>query len=91
VIGILGTAAGVVLGMLVSANITAIVHGLERVLGIALVDPRVYFISELPSEMRAADVLLIGGIALVLCIAATIYPAWRAATTQPAEALRHEV
>lgn len=91
VIGILGTAAGVALGMLVSANITAIVHGLEQVLGIVLVDPRVYFISELPSEMRAADVMLIGGIALVLCIAATIYPAWRAATTQPAEALRHEV
>jgi len=91
VIGVLGTAAGVALGVLVSANITAIVHGLERVIGIVLVDPRVYFISDLPSEIRSADVLLIGGTALALCIAATVYPAWRAATTQPAEALRHEV
>jgi len=91
VIGVLGTAAGVGLGVLVSANITAIVHGLERALGVALVDPRVYFISDLPSEIRIPDVLLIGGTALALCILATVYPAWRAATTQPAEALRHEV
>ncbi len=91
VIGVLGTALGVGLGLLVSTNITAIVHGLERVIGSTLVDPRVYFISDLPSEIRPADVLLIGGTALALCILATIYPAWRGATTQPAEALRHEV
>jgi lipoprotein-releasing system permease protein len=91
VIGLAGTAAGVALGLLVSANITTIVHGLEQVMGIAFVDPRVYFISDLPAEIRMADVLLIGGTALALCIAATIYPAWRAAATLPAEALRHEV
>ena len=91
VIGVLGTALGVALGLLVSANVTAIVHGLERVIGSTLVDPRVYFISDLPSEVRAADVLAIAGTALVLSILATLYPAWRAATTQPAEALRHEV
>ena len=90
-IGVLGTALGIGLGLLVSANVTAIVHGLERLLGSTLVDPRVYFISDLPSEVRAADVLLIGGTALVLSMLATLYPAWRAATTQPAEALRHEV
>jgi lipoprotein-releasing system permease protein len=90
-IGLAGTAAGVALGLLVSANITTIVHGLEQAMGIAFVDPRVYFISDLPAEIRMADVLLIGGTALALCIAATIYPAWRAAATLPAEALRHEV
>ena len=91
VIGVLGTALGIALGLLVSANITAIVHGLERLIGSMLVDPRVYFISDLPSEVRTADLLLIGGTALVGCILATLYPSWRAATTQPAEALRHEV
>jgi lipoprotein-releasing system permease protein len=91
VIGIAGTAAGVGLGLLIAGNITAIVAGLERVMGITLVDPRVYFISELPADVRTGDVLVIAGTALLLGILATIYPAWRAATTQPAEALRHEV
>ena len=91
VIGIAGTVAGVGLGLLIAANITAIVAGLERLMGITLVDPQVYFISELPADVRTADVLVIAGTALLLGILATIYPAWRAATTQPAEALRHEV
>jgi lipoprotein-releasing system permease protein len=56
-----------------------------------LVDPRVYFISELPSDIRAGDVLLIAGVALALGVLATLYPAWRASKTLPAEALRHEV
>ena len=91
VIGVLGTAIGVALGLLVAANVTAIASGLERLTGITLVDPRVYFISELPSEIRPADVVLIAGVALALGILATLYPAWRAARTQPAESLRHEV
>ena len=91
VIGVAGTAAGVGLGLLIAGNITAIVAGLERLMGITLVDPRVYFISELPADVRTEDVLVIAGTALLLGILATIYPAWRAATTQPAEALRHEV
>jgi lipoprotein-releasing system permease protein len=91
IIGVVGTAAGVALGLLLAANVTAIVAGLERIMGVTLVDPRVYFISELPAEIRAGDVLLIAGVALALGVLATLYPAWRAATTQPAEALRHEV
>jgi lipoprotein-releasing system permease protein len=90
-IGIAGTAAGVGLGLLIARNITAIVGGLERLLGITLVDPQVYFISELPADVQSGDVLTIVVTAFVLGIAATIYPAWRAAATQPAEALRHEV
>jgi lipoprotein-releasing system permease protein len=91
VIGVAGTAAGIGLGLLIAANITAIVNGLERLLGITLVDPRVYFISDLPAEVQWADVLVIGTTALALGVLATLYPAWRAASTQPAEALRHEV
>ncbi len=91
IIGLLGTAIGVGLGLLAAANVTAIAAGLERLTGVTLVDPRVYFISALPSEIRAADVVLIAGVALVLGILATLYPAWRAARTLPAESLRHEV
>ena len=91
IIGLLGTAIGVGLGLLAAANVTAIASGLEQLTGITLVDPRVYFISELPSEIRPGDVVLIAGVALALGILATLYPAWRAARTQPAESLRHEV
>jgi lipoprotein-releasing system permease protein len=90
-IGIVGTAAGIGLGLLIARNITAIVGGLERLLGITLVDPQVYFISELPADVQSGDVLVIAVTALVLGVVATVYPAWRAASTQPAEALRHEV
>jgi lipoprotein-releasing system permease protein len=91
VIGLLGTAVGVGLGLLVAANVTAIAGGLESLTGLTLVDARVYFISELPSEIRPGDVVLIATVALALCILATLYPAWRAARTQPAESLRHEI
>ena len=91
IIGIVGTVAGVALGLLLAMNITSIVSGLERLTGMTLVDPRVYFISELPAEIRSGDVLLIAGVALALGVLATLYPAWRAAKTQPADALRHEV
>jgi lipoprotein-releasing system permease protein len=91
VIGVVGTAVGVLLGLLVASNVTAIVGSFERLTGVVLVDPRVYFISELPSEIRSGDVILISVVALALAVLATLYPAWRAAKTQPAESLRHEV
>jgi lipoprotein-releasing system permease protein len=91
VIGVVGTAAGLALGLLLAANITPIVAFLQRVTGVTLVDPRVYFIAELPSDIHAGDVALVAGVALALGVLATLYPAWRAAKTQPAEALRHEV
>ena len=91
IIGLLGTAIGVGLGLLAAANVTAIASALESLTGVTLVDPRVYFISELPSEIRPGDVALIAGLALALGMLATLYPAWRAARTQPAESLRHEV
>jgi lipoprotein-releasing system permease protein len=91
IIGLLGTVIGVGLGLLAAANVTTIAAGLERVTGITLVDPRVYFIAELPSEIRSGDVVLIACVALALGMLATLYPAWRAARTQPAESLRNEV
>jgi lipoprotein-releasing system permease protein len=91
IIGLLGTVIGVGLGLLAAANVTLIAAGLERLTGITLVDPRVYFIAELPSEIRSGDVVLIACVALALGMLATLYPAWRAARTQPAESLRHEV
>ncbi len=91
IIGVVGTAAGVALGLLIAANVTSIVAGIQRLTGITLVDPRVYFISELPADIRSGDVLLVAGVALALGVLATLYPAWRASRTQPAEALRHEV
>ncbi len=91
VIGVVGTSIGVALGLLVAANVTEIAAALQRLTGVTLVDPRVYFISELPTEIRPHDVLAIAGVSLALCVLATLYPAWRAAKTQPAEALRQEV
>jgi lipoprotein-releasing system permease protein len=91
VIGVVGTALGVAFGLLLAANVSALAAGLERITGTVLVDPRVYFISELPSAIRLGDVLTIAGVSLALGMLATLYPAWRAARTQPAESLRHEV
>jgi lipoprotein-releasing system permease protein len=89
-IGLAGTLAGAGLGLLLAANLEALVHGLERLLGTHFLDARVYFMSDLPAHAEAGDVLRICGVAFVLCALATLYPAWRAAGTQPAEALRHD-
>ena len=90
VIGLVGTLAGLAIGLLLADNLTLIVRGLERLLGTMLIDPRVYYIDELPAVVTAADAVRIGGTAFVLAALSTLYPAWRAARTQPAEALRHE-
>jgi lipoprotein-releasing system permease protein len=89
-IGLAGTLAGAVLGLTLAANLEALVHGLERLLGTHFLDARVYFMSDLPAHAQAGDVLRICGVAFALCALATLYPAWRAAGTQPAEALRHD-
>jgi len=90
VIGFLGTLAGVALGVLLSVNLESIVHGLERVFGIHFMDASVYLMSDLPARVEPADVALIAGTAFVLCCLSTVYPAWRAAMTDPARALRHD-
>jgi lipoprotein-releasing system permease protein len=90
IIGLLGTLAGVALGVLLSLNLTGLVQGLERVLNTRFMDAKVYFMSELPALVETSDVMRIAGTAFALCCLSTLYPAWRAARTQPAEALRHE-
>ena len=90
VIGVIGTAIGAVLGILAALNISAIIAGVERLLGFKFLNADVYFIDYLPSQLMLADVVQVCGAALVLSFLATLYPAWRAARTQPAEALRYE-
>ena len=90
VIGIVGTIAGVLLGVTLALNLENIVQFTEGVLGIKILAADVYFISDLPSDLRLPDVLKIASIALALSLLSTLYPAWRGARTLPAEALRYD-
>jgi lipoprotein-releasing system permease protein len=90
VIGVLGTAGGVILGVVLSLNLENIVGFMEATFGIKFLAADVYFISDLPADLRTADVVRISAIALVLALLSTLYPAWRGARTSPAEALRYE-
>jgi lipoprotein-releasing system permease protein len=90
VIGLLGTLGGVLLGVVLATNLEMIVHGLESVFGVQFMDASVYLMSDLPARVEPDDVLLIAGTAFALCCLSTLYPAWRAATTDPARALRHD-
>ena len=90
VIGAIGTLVGTVLGVLVARNVGVIVPALEHLFGFHVMDPTVYYITELPSELRAGQVVAISSIAFLLTVLATIYPAIRGAATEPAEALRYE-
>jgi lipoprotein-releasing system permease protein len=90
IIGVVGTLSGVVAGILIALNLESIVGFFESVFGIKFLAADVYFISDLPSELRVGDVVRIGSIALVLALVSTLYPAWVAARTAPAEALRYD-
>jgi lipoprotein-releasing system permease protein len=90
VIGLLGTLGGVALGVVLSLNLERLVHGLERLLGTSFMDASVYLMSDLPARVEPADVTLIAATAFALCCLSTLYPAWRAARTHPARALRHD-
>lgn len=89
-IGVIGTALGVVGGILLTLNLEHILHAIEAVLGVQLLPEDVYYITGLPTELRAEDVCAIAAVALAMAFVATIYPAWRASRTPPAEALRYE-
>ncbi|MDH3588893.1 MAG: lipoprotein-releasing ABC transporter permease subunit [Gammaproteobacteria bacterium] len=89
-IGAIGTLGGVLLGIIGALNIETIVRWLERVLRTELVSPEVYFLSDLPARIQSADVTKIALTAFLLAMLSTVFPAWRAARTRPADALRHE-
>jgi lipoprotein-releasing system permease protein len=89
-IGVIGTLAGVLLGVLISVNLESLIHGLEALLGLHFLDAKVYYISDLPARVEWSDVLKISLTAFGLCCLSTLYPSWRAARTQPAQSLRHE-
>ena len=90
VIGVVGTLIGALVGMFAALNVSAAISALEGLIGHKFLNADVYFIDYLPSQLMAEDVLMVCGAALVLSFLATLYPAWRAARTQPAEALRYE-
>ena len=90
VIGATGTVFGVLLGLLLAYNVGTIVPALESLFGFHVMDPSVYYITEIPSDPQLPQVVLIATIAFLLTVLATIYPALRGAATHPAEALRYE-
>ncbi len=90
VVGVLGTLAGVALGVGFSMNIGVIVPFIERLLGVEFLSKDIYLISTVPSELYTPDVVTIGIVSVVLAFAATIYPSWAASRVKPAEALRYE-
>lgn len=90
VIGVMGTVLGTLLGVSLALTISDIIAWVENVFNIQFLNADVYFISYLPSELHWPDVAVITGTALVISFLATIYPAWRASKTHPAEALRYE-
>ncbi|EDP63780.1 Lipoprotein releasing system, transmembrane protein, LolC/E family [alpha proteobacterium BAL199] len=89
-VGVLGTAFGSALGLLFCENIEAIRQGLQKLTGVTIFDPMIYFLSKMPAEVDPWEVGTVITMALVLSFAATIYPAWRAARIDPVEALRYE-
>lgn len=90
VIGVVGTALGVLGGILLALNVETIVPAIERLFGVQFLAADVYYISELPSQLKWTDVYKIAGMAFVLALLATLYPAWQASRINPAEELRYE-
>jgi lipoprotein-releasing system permease protein len=90
VIGLLGLGIGVIAGVGLAFNLDVVVPAIEAMLGVTLWNKEVYYISALPSELHWQDVGVVAGVSFALTLVATLYPSWRAAQLEPAEALRYE-
>jgi len=89
-IGLFGTLLGLAGGISLALNIETVAPAIENLWGIQILSPDIYYISDLPSDLRWLDVYKIAGLSFLISLLVTIYPAWRASRTQPAEALRYE-
>ena len=89
-IGVFGTLLGVAGGLFLANNLDSIFPTIERIAGFPLIPKDIYFISSLPSDPRASDVVPIAVISILLSLVATLYPSWRASRVRPAEALRYD-
>ncbi len=89
-IGVIGTILGIGGGIALAMNISSVVPFLEQLFGFALFPSDIYYITELPSELRSSDVMKFALMSLGMSLLSTLYPAWRASRTHPAEALRYE-
>jgi len=89
-VGVIGTIAGFILGVVFCANIETIRQWLQKLSGATIFDPTIYFLSQLPAKMDPIEVVQVVVMALALSVLATIYPSWRAARLDPVEALRYE-
>ena len=76
--------------MALAGNLEVVVPAIERLIGEKFLSPEIYYLADVPADIRGRDVVAIVVVAFVMSMLATIYPAWRGANTQPAEALRHE-
>jgi lipoprotein-releasing system permease protein len=90
IIGVFGTLVGIGLGVWLSLNIHTVIPFLENTFGFKIFSSDVFYISEIPSDLRWENVMWIGIASLVAAVLATVYPAWRASQIQPAESLRYE-
>ena len=81
---------GLALGVLLALNIDVVVPAIERLFGMQFLAKDVYYISELPSDLKWSDVGVISGVSFALSLLATLYPSWRASRVNPAEALKYE-
>lgn len=90
IVGFAGVALGVGLGLTIACNLNVIVPAVESVLGVQFLPKEIYFISSMPSDPRASDIVPIAVLSFIMSLAATLYPSWRASRTRPAEALRYE-
>lgn len=89
-IGLIGMATGVIGGVLIALNIGTLVPFIEHLFGVQFLSKEFYYISELPSDLQKTDVFVVAGMSFLISLLATLYPSWRAAKIQPAEALRYE-